>query len=207
MHPFTKYASYTCEWAMRENLCKHQLVIIFIVTNVTQEDVIEYCETWYGYNRNGLLTMFVDPKHIINGLNFKDDGFAYDCDEGVIDISGVEPMDESLPPTNDGGACVELVSSIVSLDRIFVCLHHTMQEITEECNLGGVALSNHAYSFLIVVASNIRNIHVAKVNASLYLELKLHHVNDGLGNFVRRLKDWHEAMLSHSFLRKRRTHE
>ncbi len=25
MHPFTKYASCTCEWGMQGNLCKHQL--------------------------------------------------------------------------------------------------------------------------------------------------------------------------------------
>jgi hypothetical protein len=51
---------------------------------VTQEDVIEYCGTWYESNCNGLLTMFVDPKHILDGSNSKNDGFADYCDEGVI---------------------------------------------------------------------------------------------------------------------------
>jgi hypothetical protein len=41
-------------------------------------------------------------------------------------------MDENLPLTNDGGACIELVSSITSLDTTFVHLRHTMQEITKE---------------------------------------------------------------------------
>jgi hypothetical protein len=34
-------------------------------------------------------------------------------------------MDENLTPTNDGGACVELVSSIASLDKTLIQLCHT----------------------------------------------------------------------------------
>ncbi len=111
---------------MRKNLYKHQIAIFLVVTNVTQEDVIEYCGTWYRSNRNGLPTMFADPKHIPNNLDSKDDGFANDHNEGVIDISGIGPMDESFPPTNDGGACVEPISLVTSLDRTFICLCYTM---------------------------------------------------------------------------------
>jgi len=38
-----------------------------MVMDVTQEDVIEYCGTWYGSNHGGLPAMFVDPKHIVDG--------------------------------------------------------------------------------------------------------------------------------------------
>jgi hypothetical protein len=98
MHPFIEYASCTNEWDMWGNLCKQQIVIILMVMDVTHEDVIEYCGTWYGSNHGRLLAMFVDPKHISDGSNFEDDGFANDHDEGVIDISGIESMDESPPP-------------------------------------------------------------------------------------------------------------
>ncbi len=63
-YPFTKYSSCTCEWALRGNFCKHQIFIIFMFTNVTQEDVIDYCGTWFISNRVGLGAMFVDPKYI-----------------------------------------------------------------------------------------------------------------------------------------------
>jgi len=53
------------------------------------------------------VSIFANPKHILNGSNSKDDGFANDLDEGVIDIGGIEPIDENLPLTNDGSACVE----------------------------------------------------------------------------------------------------
>jgi len=77
------------------------------------------------------------------------------CDERVIDIGWIGPMDESLLPTNDGGACVEPINSIVFLDIIFIHLCHTVQEITKECSLGGVALLDHANSILTIVASDI----------------------------------------------------
>jgi hypothetical protein len=37
-----------------------------MVTNVTQEDVIDYCGTWFKSNCVGLVAMFVDPKYIPN---------------------------------------------------------------------------------------------------------------------------------------------
>jgi hypothetical protein len=61
-------------------------------------------------------------------------------------------MDENLPLTNDGGSCVELISSVASLDKTFVHLCYTMQEIMDEHTLRRVALSNHANSLLIIVA-------------------------------------------------------
>jgi hypothetical protein len=48
-----------------------------MVMDVTQEDVIEYYGTWYGFK----LAIFVDPKHIHNGSDFEDHGFMDDHDE------------------------------------------------------------------------------------------------------------------------------
>jgi hypothetical protein len=96
-------------------------------------------------------------------------------------------MDESLPPTNDGGACVEPISLVTSLDRTFICFV-TPQDITKECSLGGVALLDRANSLLIVVALDILNIRFTKANESLQSGLWLHRVDDGVRNYVHRLK-------------------
>jgi fumarate reductase subunit C len=37
------------------------IVIILTITNVTQEDVIDYCGTWFRSNRKALAAMFMDP--------------------------------------------------------------------------------------------------------------------------------------------------
>ncbi len=45
---FTKYACCTCEWALRGNLCKHQVAIFLTFIDLTKENIIQYCGTWYG---------------------------------------------------------------------------------------------------------------------------------------------------------------
>ncbi len=62
---------------MNGNFCKHQIVIIFIITNVTQKDVIDYCGTRFGSNCKGLTAMFANPKYISNDSNFENDGEVY----------------------------------------------------------------------------------------------------------------------------------
>jgi len=41
--------------------------------DVTQEDVIDYCGTWYTNKHGGLMAIFANPKHILDGLDFKND--------------------------------------------------------------------------------------------------------------------------------------
>jgi len=56
-----------------------------MITNVTQEDVIDYCGTWFESNCVGLVAMFVDPKYISNDLDSKDDG-EVNGDEKVLTL-------------------------------------------------------------------------------------------------------------------------
>jgi hypothetical protein len=103
-----------------------------------------------------------------------------DRDERVIDIGGIRPMDENLPPTNDGGACIEFNCFFGYNICSFVSHHARNHKRIER-----VTLSNHANSFFIIFASNIWNIHLTKANEYLHSRLKLHHVNDGVGNYER----------------------
>jgi len=114
-----------------------------MVTNVTQKDVIDYCEKWFESNCGGSVAMFVNPKYISDDSNFKDDREAYG-DEKVIDISLIEIMEEVVLPTNELMAFDELESSIVPLEEALTHLHHTMLRIVKECTQGGVALHDHA---------------------------------------------------------------
>jgi hypothetical protein len=64
-----------------------------MVTNVTQEDVIDYCGTWFGSNHEGLVAMFVDPTNISDDLTFEVDSEA-NGDKRVIDIGLIGTMEE-----------------------------------------------------------------------------------------------------------------
>ncbi len=62
--PFTKYACCTCEWALRGNLCKHQVAIFLTCINLPKENIIQYCGTWYGFDHGGFTAMFADPTYL-----------------------------------------------------------------------------------------------------------------------------------------------
>jgi len=177
-----------------------------MVIDVTQEDVIDYCGKWFESNHGGLGAMFMDPKCILDDSDSKDDGEVFG-DKGVIDIGLIGTMEEVVFPTDEVKAFDELESSSVPLEWILVRLHHTMKEIIEKCTQGGVALCDHATLIMKVVASKIQNIHLIKVNESLHPRTLLHHVDDGLGYPVHRLKDWHEIMLTHTNVHKKKSLE
>jgi hypothetical protein len=73
-----------------------------MVTDVTQEDVIDYYGTWFGSNYGGLVATFANPKDILDGSNFKVDGEA-NGDERVIDIGLIGTMEEVVLPMDKLG--------------------------------------------------------------------------------------------------------
>jgi hypothetical protein len=78
-------------------------------------------------------------------------------------------------------------------------LKETMQDIMKECIKGGVALCVHATSFLKVVCANVHTNCFIKGYESLHLGTILNQVENDMGCFVKRRKDWHEWMLAHKF--------
>jgi hypothetical protein len=95
--PFTNIFCCTCEWALRGNECKHQIVVIFTCIDISQEDIIHYCGTWYGSHRGGLGHMFVDPQHIPNDMesNDHDEDEHLEGDDGIMEFDGLMSMEKS----------------------------------------------------------------------------------------------------------------
>ncbi len=61
--PFTKYVCCTCEWVLHGNLYKHQVVFITCIDFI-KKYIIQYCRTWYGYDHEGFVAMFVNLTHL-----------------------------------------------------------------------------------------------------------------------------------------------
>jgi len=94
-------------------------------------------------------------------------------------------------------------SSSASMEKMFARMGDIMQEIINEIKKGGVQFIDHTTSLLRVIAIDVRNICLSKVNEVMHPNMVFHCVNDGLGNSVHQMKDWHEMMLEHgNFLRR-----
>ncbi len=98
--PFTEIFCCTCEWALRRNMCKHQIVVILTCTNISQKDIIHYCGTWYGSHRGGLGHMFVDPRHIPADMESNDDDEDehLEGDDGIMEFDGLMNMEKNDLP-------------------------------------------------------------------------------------------------------------
>jgi hypothetical protein len=82
-----------------------------------------------------------------------------------------------------------------------------MQEITSECKENDVTFCEHATSHMRRLTCNICDIHLTKANAFSHPRLVLQHIEDGLGNSVKWLKDWHETMFNHTNVYTKQCHE
>ncbi len=96
-----------CLWVgIARNFSKHQVIIFLICTNLTKENIVEYCGTWYETNHGHFKAMFVE---LMSYLYF-DDGYLKDedydkglgKDVGVIDIGSIIAMNDNVPNAYDG---------------------------------------------------------------------------------------------------------
>jgi len=72
-------------------------VVILTCTYITQEDIIEYCGTWYGFECGGLVAMFANRQHILDdGNSFNDgDNEFIEGEKRIIDIGEITITNEN----------------------------------------------------------------------------------------------------------------
>jgi len=208
--PFTKYVYCTCEWALRGNLCEPQVAIFLTCSDLTKENIIQYCGTWYGFNCGGFAAMFADPTYLhIYDNEFDDE----EGDEDHFEKPWVVDMHELMKP-NDTSPNVEKEkdhnqpsSSSTSTEKMFARMGDIMQKIINEVKEGGVQLIDHTTSLLHVIAIDVRGIRLSKMNEIMHPSMVFHYINNGLGNLVHQMKDWYETMLEHGNVHKKRACE
>jgi hypothetical protein len=109
--------------------------------------------------------------------------------DGIMKFDGLMNMKQNDLPMGAIVGSNETINSSTPMERALAQLVTTMQEITNECKKGNVTLCEHATSHMRVLACNIHNIRLTKANAISHSGLVLRHVEDGLGNSVKWLKD------------------
>jgi hypothetical protein len=147
--------------------------------------------------------MFADSQHIPDDMESNDDekNDHLEGDDGIMEFDGLMNMEQNDLPMGAIVGSNETINSSTLMERALAQLVTTMQEITNECKEGDVTLCEHVTSHMKVLACNICNICLTKANAISHPGLVLHRVEDGLGNSVKRLKDWHETMFNHTNVR------
>jgi hypothetical protein len=153
--------------------------------------------------------MFADPQHILDDMESNDDDEDehLEGDDGIMEFDGLMNMEQNDIPMGAIVGFNDTINSSTPMEMALAQLVTTMQEITNECKEGDVTLCEHATSHMRVLACNIRNIHLTKANVISHRGLVLCCIEDGLGNNVKRFKDWHETMLNHTNVCTKQYHE
>jgi hypothetical protein len=82
------------------NLRKHQATIFLTCTNLTKENIIQYCGTWYGSDHEGCVAMFANPTYLhIYDNEFDDEKADEDHPQKpwVVDMCKLMRSDDTSP--------------------------------------------------------------------------------------------------------------
>jgi hypothetical protein len=60
---------------------------------------------------------------------------------------------------------------------------------------------------LHVITTDVQSIRLSNANEVMHLNMVFLSVNDGLNNLMHQMQDWHETMLEHGNICKKRVHE
>jgi len=121
--------------------------------------------------------------------NDDDEDEHLESDDGIMEFDGLMNMEQNDFPMGAIVGFNDIINSSTPLEMALAQLATTMQEISNECKEGNVTLCEHATSHMRILACNICNICLTKANAISHPRLVLHHIEDGLGNSVKWLKD------------------
>jgi len=151
--------------------------------------------------------MFADPRYIPDDMESNDEDEHLEGDDGIMEINVLMNMEQNDLPMGAIVGSNDTINSLTLMEKALAQLVTMMQKITNECKEGDVTLCEHAISHMRILACNICTIHLTKANVVSHLGLVLHHIENGLGNSVKGLKDWKETMFNHTYVRTKRCHE
>ena len=98
--PYMSYASCSCEWCIRGNICKHQLAIIKASTDIQWGVMLEFLDTYYGGLCGGIEAMF----ELSIPINPFEDGNVHEYEDNIDNTHILEDKEEDMgDSTNIGG--------------------------------------------------------------------------------------------------------
>ena len=92
IHYYTSYISCSCEWCIRENICKHDLTIIKASTDIPWGVIMELLGTYYGSLHGEIEAMF-ELNVLINPF---EDGDVHECGDNIDNTHILEDKKEDM---------------------------------------------------------------------------------------------------------------
>ena len=204
--PYTSYASCSCEWCIRGNMCKHQLAIIKASTDIPWGVMLEFLGTYYGSLRGGIEAMF----ELSIPINPFEDGGVHECGDNIDNTDILEDNEEDMEDATNIGGDIDNVSTQPlrqtqpSIEGCLLAIQKLQDDTREEAMGGGLLLVQQLQAMMTKTLTDVKRIRGQLEANNLHPQRVFEVVDDGLGNSIVRKKDFREqAMLTMSSQKKR----
>jgi len=136
--------------------------------------------------------MFADPTYLHIYDNEFDDEKAdedHSKEPWVVNMCEFMTLDDTSFNVEKNKDRNQPSSSSTPTKKTFIRMGDIMQKIINEVKEGGVQFIDHTTSLLCVIAIDVQNICLSKVNEVTHFNMVFHSINDGLGNSMHQMKD------------------
>ncbi len=148
------YVCCSYKWAIWGNLCKHQIAIILFTIDILESTLLEFCATYFNFQRGGLDVLFTTPFKDDLILASNDDGNGNDnykdCEIQLhVDVGGCSQFPDENIPSGDGPLIVEMATNKSMTNQLMI-----VKAIAKKYQLGGQIVCDHKTIILHQVYGN-----------------------------------------------------
>ena len=206
INPYTLYASCSCEWYIRGNMCKHQLTIIKASTDISWGVMLEFLGTYYGSLRGGIEAMF----ELSVPINPFEDGDIHDYEDDIDNTHILEDIEENMEDATNFGGDIDNASTQParqtqpSIEGCLLVIEKLQDDARKEATGGGLLLVQQLQAMVTKTHTDVKRIRGQIETNNVHPQCVFEVVDDGSGNFIVRKKYFREkTMLTMSFQKKK----
>ena len=187
-------------------MCKHQLAIIKASTDISWGVMLEFLGTYYGSLRGGIEAMF----ELSVPINPFEDGDIHDYEDDIDNTHILEDIEENMEDATNFGGDIDNASTQParqtqpSIEGCLLVIEKLQDDARKEATGGGLLLVQQLQAMVTKTHTDVKRIRGQIEAKNLHPQCVFEVVDDGLGNFIVRKKDFREkTMLTMSSPKKR----
>ena len=161
VEPYTSYILCSCEWCIRGNMYKHQLIVIKASANISWGVILEFFGTCYESLRGGIGIMFelnIPIGSFENG-HVRDSEDNIDNNNDVIEVKKNDIEDITNIDGDIHCTCIELLKQIQSsIKGCLLAIQKLQKDAREEAKESGLLLVQHLQAMMIKTLTDLKQI-------------------------------------------------
>ena len=173
-------------------MCKHQLAIIKASRDIPWGVMLEFLGTYYGSLCGGIEAMF----ELSVPINPFEDGGVHECGDNIDNTDILEDKEEDMGDATNIGGDIDNVSTQPlrqtqpSIEGCLLAIQKLQDDARKETMGGGLLLVQQLQAMMTKTLTDVKRIRGQLEANNLHPQRVFDVIDDGLGNFIVRKKDF-----------------